>query len=354
MDAHQLRVGIAGYGIVGKRRRTFIDLHPCLKTVAVCDRVFEVSGKLDDQVNFYPNYKELLKNENIDVLFVCITNDVASEVTMAALQKNIHVFCEKPPGRNIRDISDVIVVEKNNPHLKLMYGFNHRYHYSVRDALKIIQTQELGRIINMRGIYGKSHIVSKESTWRAQRSIAGGGILLDQGIHMLDMMRLFAGDFTQIYSLVSNTYWNFDVEDNAYALMKTESGIVAMLHSSATQWRHRFQLEISLERGSILLTGILSGSKSYGEEKITVAYRGEHDQGTPKEQITHYNEDNSWRDEISEFAKAILESRPITNGSSLEALKTMSLVYKIYCADSAWQEKYKINDQSPAEVLLYE
>ena len=130
-----------------------------------------------------------------------------------------------------------------------MYGFNHRYHDSVMDAIKIIHNNDLGEVISLRGIYGKSKIINYKSNWRTKRSIAGGGILLDQGIHMVDMMRLFGGEFVDVHSFVSNNFWKHDVEDNAYAIMKTDNGVVAMLHSSATQWRHRFNLEINLSRG---------------------------------------------------------------------------------------------------------
>jgi len=192
-----------------------------------------------------------------------------------------------------------------------MYGFNHRYHDSVRNAFDIIKSGELGKIINLRGVYGKSKIISFQSDWRTKREIAGGGILLDQGIHMVDLIRMFVGDFDQIHSFVDNNFWKHDVEDNAYALMKTKDGIVAFLHSTATQWRHRFNLEISLEGGSIILSGILSGSKSYGAETITVAYaNGEHG-GDPKEVTTRYNEDNSWRDEIQYFTDCILKNKKI-------------------------------------------
>jgi len=337
-----LKVGIAGYGIVGKRRELYIDKHPNFKTVAVCDITFSGSGKFDNGVNYFTSYEELLQ-EDLDVLFVCLTNDVAPIVTKAGLEKGLHVFCEKPPGRNVEDIKSVREVEAKFPHLKLKYGFNHRYHDSVRKAVEIITSGELGKVINLRGVYGKSKIVSFEKGWRANRELAGGGILLDQGIHMLDLYRLFVGEFKEIHSFVDNKFWNHDVEDNAYALMRTEEGVVAFINSTATQWRHRFNIEISLEKGSLTLTGILSGSKSYGAETINIAHRNEDDEGDPREVTIRYNKDNSWRDEIEEFAELILEDKPVTSGSSLDALRTMELVYSIYCADKEWKEKYNLH-----------
>lgn len=350
----KLRVGIAGYGVVGRRRRHFIDLHPGLTTVAVCDRTFDGNGSLPDGVRYYQSYKSLLE-EQVDLLFVCMTNDIAPEVTIAGLERGLHTFCEKPPGRDLNDIVRVIETAGKHPSLKLKYGFNHRYHDSVKDALRVIRRKELGEVINLRGVYGKSAIITFQQTdWRSRRALAGGGVLLDQGIHMLDMMRLFAGDFVEIHSFISNAYWNHDVEDNAYALMRTENGVVAMLHSSATQWRHRFHLEIALTEGTIILSGILSGSKSYGAETITIAYKSPDDAGDPREVTTRYNQDNSWRDEIAEFHDCIVNDVPVVEGSAIEALRTMRLVYRIYCADPEWRRRYQLDDSIPDRLLISE
>jgi predicted dehydrogenase len=345
----ELKVGIAGYGVVGQRRRQFIDSHPRLRTIAVCDQVFREPGELPGEVRCWTNYRQLLE-EPLDLLFVCLPNYLAAEVTIAGLEKGLHVFCEKPPGRDLLDIVSVRECEKRHPGQKLMYGFNHRYHDSIHDALHIIQSGQLGKVIDMRGVYGKSKIISYASGWRAERKYAGGGILLDQGIHMVDLMRLFAGDFVEVTSYISNDYWKHDVEDNAYVMMRTSDGVVAFLQSSATQWRHRFQLDITLARGAIILSGFLTSTKSYGAETITVIYSSENDGGDPKEQMTRYNEDHSWRDEVFDFAEAILNDGPIVFGSSAEALKTMHLVYRIYCADDRWKRKYGLSCDIPEGI----
>lgn len=339
-----LKVGIAGYGVVGKRRRQVIDEHPALTTVAVCDRNFAGTGVLDGSVRHYADAQTMLASESLDILFVCLTNDVAADITIAGLQKGLHVFCEKPPGRDVADIERVIACESQHPGLVLKYGFNHRYHDSVRDGLALVKSGEMGRLINLRGVYGKSAIIDYRSPthWRTKREIAGGGILLDQGIHMVDLMRLFAGEFVEVHAIISNDYWKHSVEDNAYALMRTADGVVAMLHSTATEWRHRFRLEMSFDKGSIVLGGLLTGSKSYGAETFTVAWKTPNDSGDPKEQTTRYNSDPSWNDEVVEFVDAVMNGKPVENGSSAEALATMQLVYKIYEADPLWKQTTKI------------
>ncbi len=336
-----LKVGIAGYGIVGKRRHEFIDKNPHMKTVAVCDQTFTKPGLLPNGIRCLSDYRQLLA-EPMDVLFVSLPNYLASEVTIAGLESGRHVFCEKPPGRDVADIEKVIEAEKRRPGILLKYGFNHRYHDSVLEALRVVKSGELGEIINMRGVYGKSKILSFESGWRAERRYAGGGILLDQGIHMVDLMRLFCGEFVEFKSFVSNDYWKHDVEDNAYALMKDAKGKVAILHSSATQWQHCFSLEITLTEGYLELQGILSGSKSYGEEKLIIGRRNESDTGNAREEAVTYLEDNSWRNEIDEFADAIISKKPIQSGNSSDALATMRLVYNIYYVDPKWRDAFKI------------
>ena len=340
-----VKVGIAGFGVVGRRRKDCIERHPQMQVVAVCDQSFEGEGTLPDGTRYFRDYRRLLA-EGLDALIVCLTNDIAAEVTIAGLESGMHVFCEKPPGRSVEDIVRVISHERRHPALKLMYGFNHRYHESVQESLAIMRSGELGKVINMRGVYGKAKLITfNQPDWRTRREIAGGGVLLDQGIHMVDLMRLLGGDFTEVHSFVSNSHWGYDVEDNAYALMRTAEGVVGMLNSSATQWRHRFHLDINLDRGSLILGGILSGTKSYGAETLTVVRADpDNDRGDPKEVITRYNRDPSWDEEMRAFADSVLNDKPVQSGTSDDALRTMQLVFKIYYADPAWRKAFNIQD----------
>jgi len=338
----KLKVGIAGYGVVGKRRRAYIDMNPYLSTIAVSDASFTGDGTFQDSVQYFDNYQKLFQLP-IDVLFVSLPNYLAAAATIGALENGLHVFCEKPPSRDVKEIERVIKVEAQHPNLKLKYGFNHRYHDSVVEAKKIIDCGKYGEVINIRGIYGKSSIIPFDTGWRSERKYAGGGILLDQGIHMLDMIRYFAGDFEEIKSFVSNDYWRHDVEDNAYAIMRNKNGCVAMIHSTATQWQHKFRLEITLRDALLELTGILSGSKSYGEEKLKIVPRNNgSDVGSFHEITNSYLVDNSWREEIDEFAELIIQDKRVDNGTSTDALKVMEMVYRIYLADEKWKEAFNI------------
>jgi len=249
----KLKIGIAGFGVVGQRRKEYIDAHPDLSCVAVCDINYSENLHKEKSINYHSVYKKLLE-EDIDAIFVCMSNDMAAEVTIAALNSGKHVFCEKPPARNLKEMHAVLDCEKKHPELKLMYGFNHRYHDSIQEALSIVGSGKLGKVLNIKGVYGKAKLITfNQPDWRTKREISGGGVLLDQGIHMVDLMLLFGKEFNEVHSFISNEHWKYNVEDNSYAIMRSKTGIVAMLHSSATQWRHKFNLEINLEKGSLIL-----------------------------------------------------------------------------------------------------
>ena len=338
-----MKVGIAGYGVVGKTRHRSIESNTSYQVTAISECNEEAQKFIPAGLEVYNDYKSLIVSADIDVIFISLPNQFAAEATCLSLQNGLHVFCEKPPARTYAELLEVEKQSLKFPDLKLMYGFNHRFHLSVEEAKVLIDSNSLGRLINMKGVYGKSQMISFNQTdWRTNREASGGGILLDQGIHMLDLMRYLSGEnFTEVFSFIDNAFWNFDVEDNAYVLMKSPKGLVSQLHSSATHWRHIFNLEITLERGSLILGGLLTGSKSYGDETLTVITSNpSKDKGIPKESTSKYNEDVSWDNEIKYFVNSLAGNTSIERGNIKDALETMKLIEIIYKADPIWKEKY--------------
>jgi predicted dehydrogenase len=202
------------------------------------------------------------------------------------------------------------------------------------EARSMVEGGRFGKILWMRGVYGKCGGIQFENEWRNQSEIAGGGILLDQGIHMLDLCRFFLGDFSDVQSLITTAFWKIPVEDNAFAILRNDDGQVVLLHSSATQWKHRFALEICLEGGYINLNGILSSTRSYGDETVTFAKKQFEDEtfafGKPREETIFFGQDDSWSLEVDDFARTLRENRPVTSGNSEDALKVMQLIDEIY------------------------
>ncbi len=345
-----IRIGIAGYGVVGTQRHLCVDRLVGVEVVAVADQSLEARSRVRDSIRVHGDYQSLLC-EDLDALFVCMSNDMAAAVTIAALEKGLHVFCEKPPARDMDEMEKVVNASKSRPSQTLLYGFNHRHHDSVVDALTIARSGEMGRVLSIRGIYGKSRLITfNQGDWRTKRKIAGGGVLLDQGIHMVDLIRLFGGEFGEVHSFVSNAHWQHDVEDNVHAILRGSTGLEASLTSSATQWRHRFNLEVTLEDGALFLGGILSTSKSYGAESLRVVDARTGDRsGDPREVTTQYNQDPSMDRELTYFCdcvRGVVDDR----GASVEdAVRTLGLVQQIYYADETWRTTQRIAD--PTIVL---
>ena len=282
---------------------------------------------------FTTDYRDLVGGD-LDAVFVCTYNNSAPDVVVAALEAGKHVFCEKPPGRCVADVERIIAAERASRGRKLKFGFNHRHHGSVMEAKQIVDSGRYGRVLWLRGVYGKCGSIQFENDWRNDRNIAGGGILLDQGIHMLDLCRFFCGDFDQVKSLVNTAYWKIPFEDNAFAILSNAAGQVAMVHSSATQWKHQFSLEICLEDGYVHLHGILSSTRSYGDERLTFARKQLEDTtrafGRPREETIIFDTDDSWSLEVADFAEAIRQDRAITSGNSHDALRAMQLIEAVY------------------------
>jgi len=326
----ELRVAVIGFGGIGRRRADILTTRADCDVIAVCD-----VQPCEASVPVYTDWQALLDKEELDAVFVCTTNEVMADVVVDALGRGLHVFCEKPPGRNVADITRMRGAEAAAGDRVLKYGFNHRYHPSVLEAAGLVSGGTLGRLITMRGTYGKAGGARYETNWRNDPARSGGGILIDQGIHMLDLMSMLSPGIEVVAARRSKAYWDTPVEDNAMLLLEAPDGVIACLHSSATQWKHLFRLELNLEKGLIVLDGILSGTGSYAPEKILV-YRTEKRDGypvpNPIPDVREFTYDDSWEQEVDEFLTAVKGGKPLLHGTSADALRIMQLVEASYAA----------------------
>lgn len=334
-----LKIGLIGLGKMGGIRYREFQNHPQTTVTHGADPDTSLSAGYPD-VACSTDLADVIHSD-VDAIVVATPNHITPTTIVSALDAGKHVFSEKPPGRTLEDIEKIIEAEKRNPGLKLKFGFNHRYHAGIQEAKRIIDSGRLGHILWLRGIYGKAGHLGFEDTWRSSRETAGGGVLLDQGIHMLDLFRFFCGDFVEIKSMVSTSFWDIDVEDNAFALLRDAKGRTAMLHASSTHWKHRFSLEIYLSEGYLSVNGILSSTRSYGDETISVARHtfSEHiPVGKPTEEMIYFDTDPSWELEIKDFVDCILNDTPVTSGTSDDAIKAMQMVFAIYNDDERFQK----------------
>lgn len=325
----KIRTGIIGLGKMGRTRAHMIKADGKGEVVLVYDK--DKSIDLDG-CPCAENIEALINNPEIDAIFICTPNCFNKSLTIQGLNAGKHVFCEKPPAFSATEVEEIRRVEKLSGK-KLMYGFNHRHHTSIKHMKSIIDSGEYGNVLWMRGRYGKSADRSFFENWRAKKEFAGGGILLDQGIHMLDLFLYLTGDFDEVHAFVSKLYWKLDIEDNVFAILRnSNTGVVASLHSTMTQWRHLFALEVFLEKGYMVLNGLKTSSGTYGDEVLSIAKnRTTAPAATWKdEERVTYKIDNSWQSEIDHFFTAILKEQPIEVDNSTDALKLMKIIDKIY------------------------
>ena len=321
------KVGIIGYGKMGQIRHQVISAFEDVQVQSIYD-----PEKVDTEIEKAQSSDQIIENPEIDAVFTCTPNYLNKPLTIQSLKAGKHVFCEKPPGFTAKDIEEIRAVEKESGKV-LMYGFNHRHHASIKYMKKLVDDKEFGKILWMRGRYGKSVDETFYDNWRAKKELAGGGILIDQGIHMLDLFLHLGGNFDNVHASVSNLYWNLNVEDNVFATLEnTKTGLAASLHSTMTQWRHLVSLEVFLEKGYLVLNGLKTSSNAYGEEILTIAKnRSTAPVATWKDEknIT-YHTDESWESELTEFFSAIKSNREVKLGNSSDALKLMKIIDKIY------------------------
>ena len=330
-----MKAVVIGYGYMGEIRRRNVEELESLVLTGICDTHLSAE-QIDVDCPYFNDYRQAIERARPDVVFVCTPNRYSPDVCIYALEHGCHVFCEKPPGRNLADIQRIIAAEQAHPGLKVMFGFNHRHHPAILEAKSIVDAGRMGRIIWLRGVYGKSGGERREfeQSWRNDPAISGGGILLDQGIHMLDLFRFFCGDFQEVRGLLSTQYWNVPVEDNAFVLLRNAQGHIAQLHSSATLWKHTFHLEIGLEGGYLIAKGLLSRTGSYGRETLIIGRKPRSGEeaavGNPREELVYFNKDMSWDLQVKELVNCIQNDLPVTDSSSLDALRVMELIAEVY------------------------
>ena len=325
-----INCGIIGFGKMGRIRANALEGSEKARVIAV----YDPSQPEDSEYPFVGNVDEIINARNIDAVFICTPNYFIPVLCKLALKSGKHVFSEKPPGFNAEQVAEVMDVENASPGLKLMYGFNHRHHRSILKMKRIVESGELGKILWMRGRYGKEVDQSFFDGWRADPKLSGGGILLDQGIHLIDLLLHLGGDFDEVSSIVSNLFWKIDgVEDNVFAIFRnSKSGTCASIHSTMTQWRYLFSLEVFLEGGALILNGLKTSSGAYGDEDLAIKRNPSHLQDGRFESEEHivYHLDTSWQSEIDHFLECISANQKVRYGTSEDALNVMRMIDRIY------------------------
>lgn len=324
---------ILGYGYMGKIRLGQLKERPDVTAIRIYDPGIREEEASEIREFLLPHAEQIPWNQ-FNAVFVCTPNNVTARFCVEAIRHCGHVFCEKPPGTGWKDFESIAEAAIDRPGHVLVFGFNHRLHPSVKAARALVGEGGVGEILYVKGTYGKSGGKHYRDSWRNKKEISGGGILLDQGIHMLDLFCLFLGELQVMGHLLKDLFWHCGVEDNAFVLLKSKQGIPAFLHSSATLWKHTFHLEIGCRDGYLVASGLLSKTGSYGREQLIIGRRQFEDEalalGNPREEIIYFDRDESWKQEVDEFLTAIKEGRPANHGTLEDSRRVMALIRDIY------------------------
>ena len=320
-----LKFAFIGCGLIGNKRANTISKNSiigCYDTDTKKSKIFDKKFICKS----YKNFNKLIKDS--DVVIICTPHKYLDKFTLISMKFGKHVFVEKPGAISLNSLKKLI---NNTRHLdnklKIQVGYNHRFHPPIIQAIKMVKQKTLGDIMYVRSRYGHGGRKNYEKEWRMKKSISGGGELIDQGSHIIDLARIFLGNFTKINSSLGSFFWKSKVEDNAFLTLKTKNNKVAFLHASCTEWKNKFSFEIFGKKGKLEIKGL---GGSYGKEKL-IYYKMSKNLGKPKIKIWNFSSkvDLSWNSELSEFIKCIKFNKKVSC-SLIDAYEKIKIINKCY------------------------
>lgn len=320
-----IRIGIVGAGLIGTKRADAIRNTERGTLVAFADVDRARAKALGEKygVESAGEWKKFVTRKDLDAIVVAVPNVFAAPIVLAALKAGKHVLCEKPFGVTVGESKAMLAAAKKKRRV-MKVGFNHRFHEGVAKAHEMAESGAIGKILFIRARYGHGGRKGMEKEWRFDKKISGGGELLDQGVHVVDLARWFAGEFKEVYGLAQTKFWKTKVDDNAFALM-TNDRVTASFHVSATNWKNIFSFEVFGEKGYLQIEG---KKGSYGEE---VLIYGKADLGfAPALTVFKFGpRDVSWEREWENFLNAIAGKEKV-NGGALDGLRANEIIEALY------------------------
>lgn len=317
-------VGIIGCGLIGQKRAKALGegrLVACADINEACAKV--LAGNSAAKV--FSDWRNLLELSDVDIVIVATLHNSLAEITLAAIEAGKHVLVEKPAARNPEELIPVMFAAERSG-VKVHVGFNHRYHRAFRKARELFEAGALGELMFIRARYGHGGRIGYDREWRAKPELCGGGELMDQGPHLIDLSRWFLGDFTEVQGFAHTYYWNMPVDDNGFMILKTDLKQVAFLHASCTEWKNLFSMEIYGRNAKLEISGL---GGSYGVERLTY-YKMLPEMGPPETTSWEYPmDDDSWTAELADFYDDIRLNREPSAGLK-DAYAALQVVEKIY------------------------
>ncbi len=320
-----MRVGIVGCGLIGQKRAKAMGSTKLAACADVVSARAQALAQTSSGAIAMTDWRQLVELNDLDIVIVATTNDMLAEISKAAMLAGKHVLVEKPAARNRRELAEVKAAARQTGKLARV-GFNHRYHPALLKAHELFESGVMGEMMFIRGRYGHGGRLGYDREWRAQPALSGGGELLDQGVHLIDLARWFLGDFNEVGGFAHTYFWQMPVDDNGFMLLKTPRQQVAFLHASCTEWKNLFSFEIYGRDAKLHIEGL---GGSYGVERLSY-YQMLPQMGPPETTIWEFPMgDHSWELEFLEFLEDIrLHRMPQANLDDAEA--ALSIVEQIY------------------------
>jgi predicted dehydrogenase len=318
-------VAIIGCGLIGQKRAAALTGGRLLACADLIPERAEGLARHFPGVRTFTDWREALEMKEVEIVIVATTNDALAPIARSAVLVGKHVLVEKPAARNIGELESLIQASRQSA-VQVRVGFNHRYHPAMRKARELFEAGVLGEMMFIRGRYGHGGRLGYDQEWRADPSRSGGGELMDQGVHLIDLARWFLGDFVEVTGVAHTYFWPMPVDDNGFMLLKTSRRQTAFLHVSCTEWKNLFSFEIYGKKAKLHIEGL---GGSYGVERLAY-YRMLPEMGPPETTIWEYPRgDNSWRLEFEEFLEDLRLKRTPAAGLP-EALAALTIVNTIY------------------------
>ena len=323
-------VAIIGCGLIGQKRAKALGPARLVACTDVVRERAEALARTSAGAVAGSDWHETVSRSDVNIVIVSTTNDQLSPITIGAVQAGKHVLVEKPAARNVREL-DAVIAAARQARVHVRVGFCLRYHPALLQARALFAEGALGEMMFVRGRYGHGGRLGYEKEWRADPKRSGGGELIDQGVHLIDLARLFLGEFTAVEGFAHTYFWKMPVDDNGFLLLKTREQKTAFLHVSCTEWKNLFSLEIYGHNAKLHVEGL---GGSYGVERLTY-YKMLPQMGPPETKNWEYRSaDDSWEVEFAEFLEDIRLNRPPAAGLE-DARAALAVVEKV-CRDSGY------------------
>jgi predicted dehydrogenase len=322
-------VAIVGCGLIGRKRAVaFQECGVLVRAVydARPDAATDLARFLGGHTEVASTIDEALVVRGVGLVVVATPHTSLVPVALDAVKAGLPVLVEKPGAASVEAARE-LARQARNAGVSARVGFNHRFHPSMLKARGLLSNGHYGGVMNIRARYGHGGRLGYEEEWRGSRALAGGGELLDQGIHLIDLVRYFVGDVDLAFAELRTDFWRTDVEDNAFVALRCRTGPFAWLHASWTEWKNLFSFEIAMQRAKVEIVGL---GGSYGVERLTLYEMGP-ELGPPDTTSWEWPRgDDSWIKETDDVLRSLAGDGDTLGADVEDAIEALEIVEEAY------------------------